>query len=348
MSVRWLALLACAVAVAPVHAHSEPAPSPDEKLFKPFDQPVGDFKLQERNGQYVRTRDLLGKVWVAQFFYPGCNLCSRNTPTMKKLQDHYRGKSDVGLVSIDLIESNLKTLQDFASDHEAEPGQWLFLTGPEGDVHEIVRLCFFNMTFRKKNPELGDAISHSTNLVVVDQHGTMVGYVDGTDDRAFEMLKTEIDRLRVKGRLEGRIPVTGADLPWFNAMLNSTCTLLLLLGYIAIRIGWQTVHKIIMLLALAVSMVFLASYLFYHFAVMGMEPTRFAGTGAARYVYFTILTSHTLLAIVVAPLALYIAVQGLRNSLAAHVRVARWTLPLWLYVSVTGVVVYWMLYRMQW
>jgi len=94
--------------------------------------------------------------------------------------------------------------------------------------------------------------------------------------------------------------------------------------------------------------VFLASYLFYHFAVMHMEPTRFRGEGAARIVYFGILISHTILAVVVAPLAMYITVQGLRNALAQHVKIARWTLPIWLYVSVTGVVVYWMLYVGEW
>jgi putative membrane protein len=122
----------------------------------------------------------------------------------------------------------------------------------------------------------------------------------------------------------------------------------LLLGWIAIRMRYEIIHKILMLLALAVSMVFLASYLYYHFVVMEMAPTRFRGEGPIRQVYFVILLSHTILAIAVAPMAIYITVQGLRNALAAHVKLARWTLPLWLYVSVTGVVVYWMLYRVEW
>jgi putative membrane protein len=148
--------------------------------------------------------------------------------------------------------------------------------------------------------------------------------------------------------LEERIPIKGESLPWFNAMLNSTCTILLLLGWIAIRMRYETLHKILMLLALAVSMSFLASYLFYHFVVLEAESMRFRGEGAVRYVYFAILLTHTILAITVAPLAIFITVQGLRNALASHKRVARWTLPIWLYVSVTGVVVYWMLYRMEW
>jgi uncharacterized membrane protein YozB (DUF420 family) len=102
-----------------------------------------------------------------------------------------------------------------------------------------------------------------------------------------------------------------------------------------------------MLLALAVSMIFLASYLFYHFVVLEMESMRFQGEGPIRYVYFAILLSHTILAMVVAPLALTITVQGLRDARLIHRKLAKWTLPIWLYVSVTGVIVYWMLYRMQ-
>jgi putative membrane protein len=164
--------------------------------------------------------------------------------------------------------------------------------------------------------------------------------VDGTSDDAADIMASEIDKLRMRQP----IPVAAADLPRFNATLNASCTVLLLLGWIAVRMRWLTVHKILMLLALATSAVFLASYLFYHFAVMHMEPTRYRGEGPLRYVYFGVLLTHTVLAVFVAPLAIYITVQGLRNALVQHMRVARWTLPIWLYVSVTGVVVYWMLY----
>ena len=101
-----------------------------------------------------------------------------------------------------------------------------------------------------------------------------------------------------------------------------------------------------MLSALAVSIAFLTCYLYYHLAVQRGQPTRFAGAGAARPVYPVVLLSHTVLAAVVAPLALVTTYLGLRDRLAGHVRLARWTLPLWLYVSVTGVVVYWILYHL--
>jgi uncharacterized membrane protein YozB (DUF420 family) len=204
------------------------------------------------------------------------------------------------------------------------------------------------MVLPRRDRTAGELVDHSTYLVLVDHAGMIVGYVNGVEPGAAEVLKEEIDRLRTRRRMEERIPVVGADLPWFNALLNSTCTVLLLLGWILIRLRFETLHKIVMLLALAVSMIFLSSYLFYHFAVLEMEPMRFRGEGGVRYVYFTILLSHTILAIVVAPLALTIAVQGLRDARMIHVKLARWTLPIWLYVSVTGVVVYWMLYRMTW
>jgi uncharacterized membrane protein YozB (DUF420 family) len=101
-----------------------------------------------------------------------------------------------------------------------------------------------------------------------------------------------------------------------------------------------------MLTALVVSTLFLVSYVYYHFGVKGGERTTFAGEGWVRPVYYAVLLSHMVLAAVVVPLALFTAYLGLRDKLPRHVRLARWTLPLWLYVSVTGVVVYWMLYHL--
>jgi protein SCO1/2/putative membrane protein len=343
---RIVAPLLLALLAAPALAQDDTQAAAKAPEFRALDMPVGPFALKERGGKILRDRDLLGKVWVAQFFYPGCNLCSKNTPTMQKLQQLYRGKSDFALVSIDLLDVSLPTLKEFADDHEADPDQWLFLTGPQEKVHDIVRLGFFNMVLPRQDRIAGELVDHSTYLVLVDAQGTMVGFVNGVEPGAAETLKEEIDRLRVRRRLNERIPITGADLPWFNALLNSSCTVLLLLGWILIRLRFETLHKIVMLLALAVSMLFLSSYLFYHFVVLEMESMRFRGEGTVRYVYFTILLSHTILAIVVAPLALTITVQGLRDARSIHVKMARWTLPMWLYVSVTGVVVYWMLYRM--
>lgn len=140
--------------------------------------------------------------------------------------------------------------------------------------------------------------------------------------------------------------MTAHDLPALNAALNAACALLLLAGYAAVRGRRLRAHAALMTAALAVSAAFLTSYLYYHLAVRRGEPTRFTGTGWARTIYFSVLTSHTLLAVPVAFLAPLTAVKGYRGALDRHTRLARWTLPLWLYVSVTGVIVYWMLYHL--
>lgn len=132
--------------------------------------------------------------------------------------------------------------------------------------------------------------------------------------------------------------MSGHDLPLINATLNGTAAVLLVLGYVAIKTGRVTVHKAAMLTALVVSAAFLASYLTYHFAVRGGQATRY--TGPWRELYLAVLLSHTVLAAVAAPLAVATAVLGLRGRYRWHVRLARWTLPIWLYVSVTGVIVY--------
>ncbi|MGE0444866.1 MAG: DUF420 domain-containing protein [Vicinamibacterales bacterium] len=134
-----------------------------------------------------------------------------------------------------------------------------------------------------------------------------------------------------------------ADLPALNATLNATAAIFLTAGYLFIRRGRHTAHKRCMVAALATSTIFLISYVTYH-ANAGSRP--FTGAGAVRVFYFVVLITHIVLAIAVLPLALTTAARGLWSQFDRHVRIARWTLPVWLYVSVTGVVVYWMLYQM--
>jgi uncharacterized membrane protein YozB (DUF420 family) len=134
-----------------------------------------------------------------------------------------------------------------------------------------------------------------------------------------------------------------ADLPALNASLNGLASVFLVIGYILIRSGRRDAHKRCMLMALTTSALFLTSYVIYH-ANAGSVP--FPGVGAIRVVYFAVLIPHVILAATILPLALVTAARGLRGDYDRHVRVARWTLPLWLYVSVTGVVVYLMLYRL--
>lgn len=135
-----------------------------------------------------------------------------------------------------------------------------------------------------------------------------------------------------------------SDLPAVNATLNGITATLLTTGYLCIRTGRRRLHRAFMIAAFSVSVLFLASYLWYH-AHAGV--TRFAGRGWLRPLYFAILSSHTVLAAAIVPLALVTLYRGLKSQHPKHERIARWTLPIWLYVSVTGVVVYVLLYRLR-
>ena len=139
--------------------------------------------------------------------------------------------------------------------------------------------------------------------------------------------------------------MTLRDLPTLNALLNGTSAALLVTGWLLIRAGRRDAHRRAMTAAFACSVLFLVSYLTYH-AQMG--SVRFTGRGSVRTVYLAILLTHTVLAAAVAPLAVTAFLLARKGRFETHRKLARWTLPLWLYVSVTGVVIYVMLYRTTW
>ena len=132
-------------------------------------------------------------------------------------------------------------------------------------------------------------------------------------------------------------------LPTLNALLNSTSAVLLVIGHRYIKRGNKAAHKKCMLAVFSTSTLFLISYLTYH-AYHG--TTKFLGEGWIRPAYFTILTSHTILAAAIVPLAIITLRHGLKDQIEKHIPIAKWTYPIWLYVSVTGVIVYLMLYHL--
>ncbi len=143
-------------------------------------------------------------------------------------------------------------------------------------------------------------------------------------------------------------PTWVGSLPAVNAGLNTLALLLLVGGWVLIRRGHRDAHRRTMLVAFATSIVFLACYLVYHAArhhYTGAAQMRFAGTGAIRIVYFTILVSHVFLAAVVPVLAIVTIRRGLRQQWESHRRIAKVTFPIWVYVSLTGVIIYLMLYH---
>ena len=137
--------------------------------------------------------------------------------------------------------------------------------------------------------------------------------------------------------------MSASVLPTLNACLNATAAVAIVTGVLAIRRRRVAVHRAAMLTAFAVSTAFLVSYLVYHYQA---GSKRFEGPGWLRVVYLAILLTHTVLAVAIVPLVVTTLYRALTRQFARHVPLARWTFPLWLYVSITGVVVYWMLYHL--
>ena len=135
-----------------------------------------------------------------------------------------------------------------------------------------------------------------------------------------------------------------SDLPTVNALLNAISAVLLTAGYVLIRQRKMSAHRNCMIAAFVVSVLFLTSYLIYHYHV---RSTHFTLQGWMRPIYFSILVSHIILAFLILPLALRTLYLALRRRFTKHRRIARWTFPIWLYVSITGVIIYWMLYHLQ-
>lgn len=139
--------------------------------------------------------------------------------------------------------------------------------------------------------------------------------------------------------------ISSSNLPALEAVFNGTAAVLICTGIYLIKTGRQRAHRAAMISAFVSSSLFLVCYLYYHFAVLHGHPTHFRYPGWPRRIYLTILMTHTILAATVVPLVLITLTRGLKGRFDRHRPIARWTYPVWLYVSVTGVVIYVMLYR---
>lgn len=171
--------------------------------------------------------------------------------------------------------------------------------------------------------------------------------MSGQSDRSFWIFNAVVSTAAVGFlgwlllvREESGVHADLSFMPGVNAALNATSATLLVLGFAAIRSGRREVHKRLMVSAFAASAVFLVGYVLYHYA---HGDTQYQGVGAIRTVYFTILITHVLLSIAMLPMILTTFYFATRERFSSHKRLARWTLPIWLYVSITGVVIYFML-----
>jgi protein SCO1/2 len=281
---------------------------------------------------------------------------------MKGLQDRL-AKTDVLLVSISVDPDNdtPPVLTRYAQGFDASPGRWWFLTGAKATIHDLVQGRFKQGLSEPTPAErtLGaEAILHSDRLALVDR-GQIVGFFDSTDKDAIAILVGQASRRALPSWVRG--------LPSVNASLNALCAVLLTAGWVVIRrhrhsAEWSAfpipdadainpldpplvrAHVVCMLMAVVTSALFLTCYLVYHYQA-GSVP--FPHGGGARLTYFTILLSHTVLATFgVVPLVLLTLIRALKQDFAKHARIAQVTLPIWLYVSITGVVIYLMLYHL--
>ncbi|HEY7155741.1 MAG TPA: DUF420 domain-containing protein [Gemmataceae bacterium] len=321
---------------------------------------VGDFALTERGGRTIRKADLLDKVWIASFEFTRCTAgCPQVSATMRKLQDDLARHTDVRLVTftVDPKNDDPEKLREYAKHYDADPERWLFLTGEEEEIYRLLDKSFHLPAQRNENGDPGNAVAHSLKLVLVDRRGHIRGYFDGMpDSRADDEAAFAANLRKLKAKvasLEHDAWYLPGDFPRFNATLNAVSALLLALGFAAIRQRLVRLHVACMLSALVVSAVFLTSYLYYHAVIKHGQPTLFTEQTSHAHppawvgvVYNIALWTHIPLAALIVPVALYTAYQGLRGRFTRHRRIARWTLPIWLYVSITGVVVYWMLYRL--
>ena len=300
---------------------------------------VPAFALVERSGTPLTSADLSGHVWIADFVFTRCpDVCPLLSQRMATLQRTLAQASDpVRLVSfsVDPAHDTPQVLGDYAR-HFGAGDQWLFVTGARDAILALLR-DGFRVAFADDGPR-ESPITHSDRFVLVDRQTRIRGYYHGGDAADLERL---VHDAGVLSGGEAVIPFT--SLPALNATLNGASALLLAAGYLAIRRRRVHVHRACMAAAFATSVVFLASYLTYH---LQAGTTRFPGQGWVRPLYFSLLGTHTVLAASIPPLAGVTLVLALRGRFTRHAQLARWTLPAWFYVSVTGVVIYFVLYHL--
>lgn len=328
---------------------------------------VGTFQVKDSQGESWSPEKLKGKVWVASFLFTRClGGCPQVTSSMEEIQNRTKDRKDLMLVSftVDPERDNPDELKKFAERFHADPARWKFLLGEEQAIHSMIR-DQFKLGIQKNTAEEGKPvkpgfeIDHPLKLVLVDRKGQIRGYFPGlpneTDGaeaaaehaKGIQKLRAQIDMLlREKEGLEWLVPSAEA-----NAFLNALAGVFLVGGLALIFAGHRKAHSVAMICAVLCSGIFLAYYLTYHLALKSGVATSFGDRAplapiGVKYLYLTILLTHTVLAIGVTPLALYLVWLGAKEEFVRHKKLARWVYPFWLYVAVTGVVVYWMLYRL--
>jgi protein SCO1/2 len=364
------------------------APADEAPIYKPGrDEPdvpwdalkIGEFSLVDQLGRPVTNETLKGKPWVANFIF---TRCAFECPLLmgKAYNNLHQRLKDVDFrivtITVDPKFDDVARMKKQSDVFGVDPDRWLFVTGPEDKVYELIRKGFKQAAWENVDAQEGMQFAHSLSMIHVDKDGTIVGKYDGRVDAELETLAQVLEGKIKTPKRNSPVAITTAPpvapgedngpsvpewverLPATNAMLNTLATILLLGGYSAIkyrpssdeeRQRFIQLHKKLMLTAFATSIAFLSCYLTYHFMLQhytGDASRRFQGQGAIRMVYFAILISHVILAALVPLGALATIFYAYREKWDRHRRTAKVTYPIWLYVSITGVVIYLMLYHM--
>lgn len=302
---------------------------------------VAPFSLTRETGQPVRSEDLADSVWLAAFTFTRCpSSCPRISATLKGLQDKLSG-TDIKIVSfsVDPKFDTPEVLKSYSEKFGADPARWWFLTGDESSIYDLIQKSFVVSvvpTTPEEQKAGAEEIAHSDRIVLVDRGSSLVRHFDSNDPADLESLVTEARRRSLAGWIRA--------LPKVNATLNFTSFVFLLVGWALVRRGRWRAHAFLMLTCLAISGAFLSCYLTYHYFV---GTVRFPGSGAVRSLYLSILLSHTVLAVVMVPMIALTVYRAIRKDFERHRKIASVTFPIWVYISLTGVIIYLMLYQMN-
>jgi protein SCO1 len=351
--------------------------TPDDKEG-PWDvEGIEDFSFTDCNGQTVSKQDLLGKPFVIAFVFTLCRgPCPNVTAQMREIQDRLKDY-DFNLVTltVDPARDTAETLRQYGKDQGANFDRWKFLTGDQTEIYGSIQNSFKmpvqELTGAERQP--GFEILHSTNIMLVDATGRVVGKYNAQKDEEMAKLRREIRRIANNkngtkkdaadptGRVDAdnildedqsavpALPSWAAALPAVNAGLNGLAGVMLATGYVLIKRKQRSAHAWSMIAAFVTSILFLGCYLAYHYALhayTGEAGKRFGHQGTlVGVVYLLILITHVILAAVVPVLASITLYRAWRQDWFRHRRVAVITFPIWVYVSVTGVIIYTMLYH---
>lgn len=338
---------------------------------------VDDFSLIDQTGKPVTLADLKGRPWVVSFIFTRCvHQCPMMCRGIRELIDDLnRGRSEPHpvrfvTITIDPAHDSLELIKQFGENFGAKPEQWLFLTGEKAAIYELVRHGFKVSAWEQFEAGAGMEFAHDMHLLHIDETGKILGRYESLDQSELITLRRVLEGkietplrhqpAKIESRLAAakaapvdplsKLPPWAKRLPATNAGLNGLATLLLLNGFFAIKAKRPKLHKTLMLYAFATSVVFLGCYLSYHWALhtyTGEHGKKFIGEPGITKLYYAILISHVILAAAVPFLASITIWKGLREQWESHRRWAKVTFPIWLYVSITGVVIYGMLYHLS-